>query len=157
MIDGRRTLSFPSLLEVMPDVDRLLLGHRMVGNWTLGQVCNHLSATLIASVDGEDFPIRLPWVFRRTIGPIIVGRMLKTGRMPTGIKIPEKYRPKPDLDARAEAEALRASIRLFGSHNGPYAEHPLAGPMGRETWERLHRIHCAHHLAFAVPDVGGGR
>ena len=151
-MDGRRTLTFSSLGEVMSEVDRLLLGHRTIGDWTLGQICNHLSWALIGSVDGS--PLRVPWVVRKTIGPFIASRILKTGRFPNGIKLPERYRPKPGLDARAEAEALRAAIRLFNSHAGAFADHPLAGPTGRATWERFHCIHCAHHLGFVVPEAG---
>ena len=146
-MDGRRTLALASLAEV----DRLLLGHRMIGQWTLGQVCNHLSWAIIGSVDGS--PFRTPWVVRKTIGPVIVRRILKTGRFPNGIKLPGKFQPKPGLDARAEAEALRAAIRLFGTHTGPFSDHPLAGPLSRETWDRFHSIHCAHHLSFAIPEV----
>ncbi|MFI5459648.1 MAG: DUF1569 domain-containing protein [Isosphaerales bacterium] len=40
---GRRELSFASLDEVMPDVERLLAGHATVGQWSLGQICNHLA------------------------------------------------------------------------------------------------------------------
>ena len=43
----RRALSFTSLAEVMPEVDRLFQGHRTVGNWSLGQICNHLAGALI--------------------------------------------------------------------------------------------------------------
>jgi Protein of unknown function (DUF1569) len=152
-MDDRRTLTFASLAEVMPEVDRLLAGHRMLGQWTLGQMCNHLSGSIVGSVEG--FPVKPPWIIRKTIGPLIVRRILKEGRMREGVKLPEKYCPKPGLDDRAEAEALRAAIRLFSAHTGPFAAHPLGSPLPRETWERLHCIHCAHHLGFAVPETGG--
>ena len=38
----RRALSFATLDGVMPDVDHLLTGHTTVGQWSLGQICNHL-------------------------------------------------------------------------------------------------------------------
>jgi hypothetical protein len=147
MMEGQRSLTFSNLAEVMPEVDRLLKGHQTVGQWSLGQICNHLTVAIIGSVEG--FPFKPPWIVRKTIGPFMIRRILKKGRFPAGIKLPEKFVPKPGLDARAEAEALRAAIRLCGSHSGPYADSPLAGPMSRETWERLHCIHCAHHLGFA--------
>ena len=50
----RRNLSFSRLDEVMPDVDRLLAGHRTVGNWSLGQICNHLAKGIQGSIDGFD-------------------------------------------------------------------------------------------------------
>ena len=150
MISERRHLTFASLAEVMPEVDRLLKGHRTVGQWSLGQICNHLSSSIVRSVDG--FPFQAPWIFRKTIGPLMLGRFLKQRKFPTGIKIPEDHRPRSGLDDRAEAEALRAAISLFGSHSGPYAESPIAGSMTRATWEQFHAIHCAHHLSFALPE-----
>lgn len=137
----------------MPEVDRLLQGHTTVGNWSLGQILNHVSGAMIGSVDG--FPVKVPWVLRTLIGPVIKRRLLSTGRMAEGIKLPKKVLPKPELDARAEAEALRAAIAGFSAHPGPFADHPLFGPMRRDEWDLLHRIHCAHHLSFVLPDGQG--
>ncbi|GAC1472300.1 MAG: DUF1569 domain-containing protein [Isosphaeraceae bacterium] len=147
---SRRTLSFGSLDEVMPDVDRLLPVYRGLGNWSLGQVCNHLAATFRGSIEG--FPVKAPWIARQTVAQLALKRMLKSGRMPEGVKIPEELGPRPGLDDRAEAEALRATIRLFAAHTGPVADHPFFGPIGRDVWEAIHRIHCAHHLGFIVPE-----
>ena len=150
---GRRRLGFTSLSEVMPEVDRLLLGHETVGNWTLGQICHHLSGAIIASI-GET-PFRLPWIVRKTVGPIFLRRILRSGQFPEGIKVPEKISPRPGLDARAEAEALRGAIQVFRAHPGPFAGHPLADKVDRQTWERFHAIHAAHHLGFAAPEADG--
>jgi hypothetical protein len=149
MNHARRPLKFETLGEVMPDVDRLLEGHTTVGNWTLGQICNHLSESVMYTIDG--FPDKAPWVIRRTIGPILTRRMLRTNRMPEGVRTPKRYQPRPGVDARAEAEALRASLRLLASNPGPFAEHPFAGPLSRADWDRFHCVHFAHHLSFAVP------
>src|SRR4051812_47033756 len=48
---GRRTLRYESFDEVMPDVERLLEGHRTVGNWSLARFCHHLAAVLRRHVD----------------------------------------------------------------------------------------------------------
>ena len=72
--------------------------------------------------------------------------------MPEGIKLPSKeLEPDPGVDDRAEAEALRATIRLFLAEDGPFTAHPIFGPLSVEEWRNLHRIHCAHHLSFAKP------
>jgi hypothetical protein len=133
----------------MPEVDRLLVGHQPVGNWSLGQVCNHLAGGIILSVDG--FPTKAPWVLRKTVGPIVWKRVSTSGRMPEGVKIPEGFEPKPDLDDRAEVEALRAAIQAFGMHTGPLAAHPFFGPLSHKDWERFHLIHAAHHLSYVLP------
>ena len=145
----RRALSFSSLDEVMPEVDRLLEGHTTTGQWSLGQICNHLSTAMRYTVEG--FPEQAPWLLRRTVGPVAKRQVLGSGAMPEGVKLPEKYLPRPGLDPRAEAEALRASLRYYLAHAGPLADHPLFGSMSRDEWDRYHAIHCAHHLSFARP------
>ena len=133
----------------MPDVDRLLEGHTTVGKWTLGQICNHLTGAVTSTVDG--FRFKAPWIIRKTVGPLLVRRILKKSRFPEGAPLPKKYQPKPGHDDRAEAEALRAAIRLLAAHTGEYAAHPLGGKLSGPEWERFHCIHCAHHLSFVLP------
>jgi Protein of unknown function (DUF1569) len=145
----RRPLSFTSLAEVMPDVDRLLRGHRTVGKWSLGQICNHLAGSLIYSVEG--FPGKAPWLIRKLIGSRAKRDLFRKGRMDEGMKLPEKFLPRPGLDPRAEAEALRGALNVYSAHAGPLADHPLFGPLGRDEWTHLHCIHFAHHLSFVHP------
>jgi hypothetical protein len=146
---GRRPLAFATLDEVMPDVERLMEGHRTIGHWSLGQMCNHLADSFTMSVEG--FPVRVPWLIRTLFGPVAKRQLFGTGRMQEGIKLPEKFLPRPGLDARAEAEALRGALKVYSAHTGALADHPMFGPLDRETWTRLHCIHCAHHLSFALP------
>jgi hypothetical protein len=146
---GRRTLDFARLDDVMPEVDRLLAGHATVGNWSLGQMCNHLAATFRFSVEG--FGVKAPWPIRATLGRVIKKKILGDRKMKEGIKVPEKFLPKPGLDGRAEAESLRGSIAYYLAHPEARAPHPFFGRLTGEEWDRLHCIHCAHHLSFAVP------
>jgi len=136
----------------MPDVDILLEGYRTVGHWTLGQICNHLSTLIQESVAGSQ--VRAPWLVRKTLGPLILRQILKTERIRPGLKLPRYLLPKSDLDDRAEAEALRATLYFFASHMESFAEHPFFGTLTRDQWTQLHRIHCAHHLSFVWPNAG---
>jgi hypothetical protein len=151
---ARRELTFASLEEIPGDVERLLVGHTTVGNWTLGQICNHLTTALTGSLDG--FAGSAPWLVRKTVGPLIVRRILKKGRFPRGVRLPKRFEPQPGCDARTEADALRAAVQRFAAHTGPVADHPLAGKFSKEVWERFHCIHRAHHLSFALPIAGYG-
>jgi hypothetical protein len=92
MNPARRTLTFASLDRVMPDVDHLLEGHSTVGNWSLAQVCNHLTGMIIGSVEG--YSDAAPWVLRKTIGPLILKRIIKNGTFAEGVKVPESFLPK---------------------------------------------------------------
>ena len=114
----------------------------------------HYATACVASaavLRSEGFPEQAPWLLRRTVGPVAKRQVLGSGVMPEGVKLPEKYLPRPGLDPRAEAEALRASLRYYLAHTGPLAGHPLFGSMSRDEWDRYHAIHCAHHLSFARP------
>ncbi len=149
MTAARRALTFASLDEIMPDVERLLAGHVTVGRWSLGQICNHLELAIRLSMDGA--PERAPWLVRRAFGPVALRLSFWLGRMPQGVKVPEIYLPRPGLDASREADALRAAIKRFGSFTGRFDEHPMLGRLSPGQWERFHCLHCAHHLSFAVP------
>jgi hypothetical protein len=150
MTPGRRALTFTSLAEVMPEVERLLPGHTTVGKWSLGQICGHLAQALHGTIDG--FPAQAPWLVRRTVGPLLLRWVLRRNRIIEGVKAPPESQPAPGVDARAAAEALRAALARLAAHAGPLVEHPFfGGPLTREAWESFHCIHCAHHLSFAVP------
>jgi hypothetical protein len=85
------------------------------------------------------------------MGPFVKRQLFKTGQMREKIQLPEKFLPKPGLDARAEAEALRGALQMYSTHSGPLADHPMFGPLNRDEWTRLHCIHTAHHLSFVLP------
>jgi hypothetical protein len=148
-MSARRNLSFDSLDRVMPDVDRLLEGHKTVGNWTLGQICNHLAGAVRFSVEG--MPFRFPWIMRVAVAPMVKGSLFRTGKMREGIKLPARALPKPGLDDRAETEALRATLNYYAGVTEPLTDHPLFGTLTRDEWDRFHCIHCAHHLSFVLP------
>ncbi len=146
----RRELEFHALDDVRRDVDALhAAGYHRLGNWTLGQTCEHLGIFFRGCLDG--FTQRAPW-YTRPFGGLILRRVLRSGRMPTGVKVPADWLPGPPTgDDRAAVEHLVALLARFEQHAGPLHPSPLFGPLSRETWARLHLIHCAHHLSFLVP------
>jgi hypothetical protein len=152
----RRALTIDQLSQVMPEVDRLLEGYTRAGAWSLGQACQHLTKTLTLTVEGLSG--RMPWLVRRTVGAVVRRRLLARGRMPEGVKIRPEWGLAPDAgpDDRAEAEALRAALAHYGGQSGSFPEHPFFGPLTRAEWDRLHCIHCAHHLSFLLPTAPGG-
>lgn len=149
----RRALTFATLDDVLPDVERLLAGHITVGRWSLGQICNHLTLAIRLSMDG--FPDQAPWVLRQTVGRVARWLVLAHGRIPEGVQVPQTYLPRPGLDITAEAVALREAIARFQSFTGRFAAHLLLGRMSGTQWERFHCVHCAHHLSFALPTLAG--
>jgi hypothetical protein len=150
-VQARRDLKFNSLSQVMPEVDRLLQGYVRGRNWTLGQVCQHLALSLERTVEG--WRGSAPWLVRKTIGPWIGAWILSSGKMPEGSKFRPEWglEPGSGLDDRAEAEALRGALHYYAGRSDPFPAHPVFGPLSRLKWDRLHCIHCAHHLSFLLP------
>lgn len=141
----RRSLAFATLHEVMPDVDRLLAGYRSGGNWTLGQVCNHLARVLVFTIEGS--PEHGPHVLEERARLIMTRRLLSSGVMAEGLDVPGSPLPGPGLDDRVEAQSLRQAIDRFLRHPGPFAAHPLLGAFQLDQVHRFQCVHCAHHLS----------
>jgi len=151
---GRRELSFAGLDEVMPDVERLLAGHATVGQWSLGQICNHLATAFHLLMDGrsDSVPVTSTEEDRASI---LRMRFFRGNRFPEGKTAPvPALVPNAGLDDREEADTLRRAIDRFSAATGPFPAHPFLGPMTKDEWVRFHCIHAAHHLGFAVPREG---
>jgi hypothetical protein len=150
-MDDRRELAFERIGDVMPEVERLLIGHSTTKGWTLGQILHHLSISVRLSITpGDDAPdsarlarLERAFEFRRR-------RFFGSGRFPEGVEPPHRdLHPPLEADERSEAESLRAALGMLGASEGPFTVHPMLGPLSKDEWVDFHRIHCAHHLGFA--------
>jgi hypothetical protein len=146
----RRKLDFRELEEVVADIEQLQsVDYLRAGNWTLGQICDHLAIFFRGSLDG--FAERAPWVMRFFFGKPILWMILRNRGMMTGVKAPASFLP---ADTRNDALAARELIELiqrFRDHDGDLQPSPLFGKLNRRQWTDLHLIHCAHHLSFLAP------
>jgi hypothetical protein len=150
MTPGRRTLRYRSLDDVMPDVERLLAGHKTVGNWSLAQICRHL-ATVTRRV--VDLPASTPQDPSLWVGPEQKRQVLESGLIPEDMPAPPQLVPAETVGEREEAEGLRQAIAHYKASPGPVIAHRVFGPLTKEEWDQLQRIHLAHHLSFAIPAV----
>ncbi len=148
MTPGRRTLRYEHLDEVMPDVERLLNGHKTVGTWSLAQICRHLATVMRRVVD---LPASTPSDPSRWVSEEQKRQVLESGRLPEGLPGPSEIMPPASLDQHEEAEGLRQAILHYRASPGPVIPHRLFGPLTKLEWDRLQLIHLAHHLSFAVP------
>ena len=147
---GRRELTFTRLEDVPADVEGLLAGHVTVGQWSLGQILNHLATGIRLTMEGRPAPAeptREQDVARR--------RFFRAGKFPEGVAAPFPILlPEPGLVSRTEADALAMVIDRFASAAGPFAAHPILGPLTKDEWTQFHCMHCVHHLSFASRDRG---
>lgn len=149
MNPDRRPLKFASFDEIVPDIERLIGGHRTVGNWTLGQICDHLAAVHRLLVDAPAPPepsVPTPGQEEQK------RRFFATGEVGEGRPMPGVLHTPAAKDAAEAAEEVRDSLAYYrAATTAPATEHPWLGPLTKDQWDQVVLIHAAHHLSFAIP------
>ena len=145
----RRELKLENLDAVVDECRRLLRsGYVRNGNWTLGQVCNHIRKTIDACVDGYPaWMVVLGYPLRPFLRRFLLPRLIR-GDSPAGIRTAPGFVPPPDLCDAGEFEALQDSIIRFHENADALRPHPGFGAMRKDVFERFHAMHAAHHLGF---------
>ncbi len=157
MTISRRILQFASLEEAVADAESLLkTGYVKTGNWDLSQCCDHMTRVMLYPMDGfPQFPIHLrvaTFILRFTIAPMMLKKMLRSNKWPERVPTDQQSIPaRTELDALS-AQKFRSAVSRLLEYNGPWKTSPLFGLLPKETLVHLHRIHCAHHLGFLVPE-----
>lgn len=143
---AHRQLTFQDLNEILPEVERLLTGYTATGQWSLAQICHHLSTTIrLTSRPASNVPESTPEQ------NAIREAFFAAGVFPPGRQSPAPFIPPPALDAATEAQSLAESIKRFQAATGPYPAHPYLGQLDANQWHRFHAMHAAHHLGFVAP------
>lgn len=149
-VAGRRQLQFRNHDEVLADAEHLAAGgYRRLGNWSLGQVAQHLAKAMQSGLDGA--PAQMPWVARFLARLFIKNRILR-GPMQAGFKLPKKFVGlMPDTSADREGlEALRTAVRRW--KNEPQRHpHGFFGQLTNEEWDQLMLRHAELHMSFLLP------
>jgi len=143
-----RELHFDDLNAAAEEARSLLnSGYNRHGNWSLGQICRHLTLVQDPSVDGYPKWMSLFAFLRPVMRRILLPKVL-SGDSPRGIRTVSMFVPPTDLDDAREVEAFAASVVRFYGHLGDYAPHPAFGRLPSERIEQIHAEHAAHHLRF---------
>jgi len=150
----RRTLHFDALGDLSAELDRLESAHaadtlRSTGNWSPGQILQHLADVHRMSFEGVGFRLALPL---RVLGRLMKGRALSRGMRP-GFKAPAGLAPDPDVDFDAALGNLREQISRCDRGQRMTQRSPILGPMSHEDWVRLHCRHAELHLGFLHTDT----
>ncbi len=148
-VSGRRPLRFNSHREVLDEV-RSLSGRpvKQLGNWSLGQICQHLAVATNSAIDGAAFR---PPLFVRLFAPLMKKRFMK-GPMNPGFQLPKNGAamiPGPTETAEGIAALERAIERL--GREPTRKPHGAFGPMTAEEWDQILLRHAEMHLSFIVP------
>lgn len=150
-VEGRRTLNYASLRDVLDDAEWLGSGKvKAIGNWSAGQVFRHLARAYNGSIDG--LPGTFPWFIRTMAG--LFKKKLIAGAMPPGMKPPSDLAaaviPEPTSTEEGLAELRAAIARL--EHEPHRAKHPVFGELTSVEWNQIHLNHAKLHMSFLVPE-----
>lgn len=149
-VAGRRTLRFGSYEDLLADVQQMnAQPSRYLGNWSLGQVCEHLAKAIEYMVDGA--PFKVSWLFR-TLGPFLKKRIISRPMKP-GFRLPKSaavYLPE-NTDAATGIARLQQAIERYRQAT-TLKPHAIFGTMTREECDQLNFRHAEMHLSFIVPD-----
>ena len=150
---ARRELSFANLDAVVADAERLVASDAgTVGNWSLGQILEHVATVMEKSIDG--FEIRPPLIMRLLGRWVLKKRFLKNG-MPAGFQLqgpaakellPAEVPPQQALERlRHAAERLKNETQR--------ATHPFFGNLNQDESNRINCRHAELHMSF-IKDEG---
>jgi hypothetical protein len=150
-VKGRRKLAFRSLEDVLAEAERLARDPaRTLGNWSIGQILDHLAAWMEFSIDGV--PARVPWLVRLFARPFRSWVLRRP--MPAGFRWPEETAkrvcPQRPVSVEEGLEHLRRAVGRLRAESRR-APSPLLGKLTPDQWEQLHLRHAEHHLSFVVP------
>lgn len=148
---GRRHVRYESLLELLADAELQTESQpRMLGNWSEGQIYQHLALSVHAMIDGAPLSIPPPaqWLIRT-----FLKRWLLSRPLPAGFKLTGRARQLlPDeTTAAAGLSGLReAIVRL--ENTSVLAPHPALGVCSRAESIAFQCRHAELHMSFMVND-----
>ncbi len=143
----RRQLQFANEEDVIADIERLRRGCERAGQWTLPQVCWHLSKSAEFSMRAGPFPEPTPEQIARR--PVL-DQVLGGAPLPSGLTALEAFQPPVDC-SESEIDRLQEVMKAAKSYPGPFAPHRLFGPLTPDEARKLRLAHCAHHLSHLIP------
>lgn len=156
----RRKTEFNSLDDIKADLDRLDAAHAAgnlgyTGNWTPGEIMDHLSKFWAYSLDG--FPPGKPPLILRIVAKTVFKKKATTlgSQPPPGFPIPKgvnHFTPESGIAYEKASENLRNCIARVEKGDQHVPESPLFGKLTNDQWINIHLGHCAMHLSFADPE-----
>ncbi len=147
---GRRELHYGNLNDIVTDAESLAAGeYQTLGEWSFGQILEHLAVALDCSFDG--FPFQAPWFLRKLVAPFIKNGFI-TKPMRAGFKLPANAGALSPGDVSVEEGLahLKKAVERYETET-PNVHHPVFGRMARQEWVSLGLRHAELHMSFVVP------
>jgi hypothetical protein len=151
-VTGRRELHFGSLEDIRADVEKLASAREIktLGNWSAGQVFQHLSLVMHKSIDG--FQAQFPWIVRALMG-LLMKKSVLNKPMTAGFKLPSSAAKElipAETNLEQGLQSIRQGIQRLQTET-KRVNSPFLGKMTLQDWTQLHCRHCELHLSFLIP------
>ena len=146
-VTGRRPLRFHSLDEIVADAEALASGPiQPLGNWSAGQVFDHLARSFSIPLSGVILPI--PWYIR--CGARLLKPYILRAKMSAGIRLDGESAaalvPEPISTEQGLAHLREVVARWKVKTTLPV--HSIFGSLTDEEWTQLQLRHAELHLSF---------
>jgi hypothetical protein len=147
----RRRVRYHSIDEVVADAERAVSANATTtGNWSLGQILEHLAIAHDKMIDG--FGFSTPWPVR-TIGRLVFKKRILTKGLTPGFKLSSKAAAvlvPGETDAEAALQHLRQSVERLKTEQ-QRSPHPFLGPMNPQESTQMCLRHAELHMSFVNP------
>lgn len=148
-VEGRRKVRYASYDDLVADAERLAAGEvRTLGNWSYGQVLDHLARSIHAMIDGPGFKMSMPMRF---VMRLLMMKKMVHQELSPGFKFPAnvaaRFCPPDDAAVEPSLEALRQAIARVKSTD-QRALHPAFGTIKTSEWDQFQLRHCEMHMSF---------
>lgn len=144
----RRQVSYQTLDDIVVDAERMAAaGAPTTGNWSKGQIFEHVALIMDMTVNGFTFTLN-PFVrfFAKTF---FLKRFLKNG-MPSGFKpskpVAQKVVPE-ETDEQQALNHLRSAIERLKQLDHD-VEHAVFGKLDPNQARAINRRHAEMHMSF---------
>lgn len=152
----RRKIRFDSLGQILAGAEKILHAKHVecVGNWTPGQIFEHLAKSFRSSFHESKaiFPL-----WRRIVAWIVKPFVLRFG-LPSGVQIEpasavaaDEFMPQSTVTSEEGFEFLKRIIGQL-TPESMSARHNFFGHMSCKDWEMMHCRHAELHLSYLVVD-----
>jgi hypothetical protein len=151
-VNLRRQLHFDGLEDILADIDQLACCREIkpLGNWSAGQIFNHLATVMNKSIDG--FDTHLPSPLRFGLRLLFKNRFLYKP-MAAGFKLPKRTAEELVSAPIGVEDGIRNIRQAIHRLQTETKRSPSAaiGPLTADEWTQLHCRHSELHLSFLLP------
>lgn len=146
-VAGRRKVHYESMDALLDEARHFATANvRQLGNWSPGQIYEHLARSLDGSIDGFDMSLPAPV---RWLMTLLMKKKMLTKPIPAGFKSTTNFIPDEISDEAGLANLEKAIGRQ--KTDPTRVMHPGFGNLTREEWEAFHLRHAEMHMSFLVP------